>query len=262
MRAAATAHRSGAPYGRWSTAGGAGAAAAEHESGRLAHRLEEHRGALTAHCRRILGSGFEADDAVQETLVRAWRAYDGFEGRASLWSWLRRIATNVCVDMLRSSQRRARPIDLASSQRADSPLDATPSAAGWMQPLPAGPAAGPPGDPAEQTVEREAVRRAVVASLLCLPPRQHAVLILREVLRWNASEVAELLGTTVASVNSALQRARSNLAAGHTGDDRAYPVDAAQRRLLQRYVDAFEGHDLDSLVSLLRRAVPASAAGR
>jgi RNA polymerase sigma-70 factor, ECF subfamily len=242
-----------------STAGGAGAGAAGHESGRLAHRLEEHRGALTAHCRRILGSGFEADDAVQETLVRAWRAFDDFEGRASLWSWLRRIATNVCLDMLRAPQRRAHPIDLASPQQADC-VDATPSAAGRMQPLLGSPATPPAEDPAEQTVEREAVRRAVVASLLRLPPRQHAVLILHEVLRWRASEVAELLGTTVASVNSALQRARSNLAAGHTGDDRPHPVDDAQRPLLQRYVDAFEGYDLDSLVSLLQQAVPASAA--
>jgi RNA polymerase sigma-70 factor (ECF subfamily) len=245
-----------------STAGGAGAGAAGHESGRLAHRLEEHRGALTAHCRRILGSGFEADDAVQETLVRAWRAFDDFEGRASLWSWLRRIATNVCLDMLRAPQRRARPVDLASPPRADSPADATPPAAGWMQPLPGGHASGPAEDPAEQAVEREAVRQAVVASLLRLPPRQHAVLILREVLRWNASEVAELLDTTVASVNSALQRARWNLAAGHAGDDRSYPEDDAQRPLLQRYVDAFEGYDLDSLVALLQQAVPASAAVR
>jgi RNA polymerase sigma-70 factor (ECF subfamily) len=234
----------------------------EHGSGRLVPRLEEHRSVLVAHCRRILGSGFEADDAVQETFVRAWRAFDGFEGRAALRSWLRRIATNVCLDMLRASQRRARPVDLAAPPRGDAAADAMPPAAAWMRPLPGGHASRPPEDPADRTVEREAVRQAVVASLLRLPPRQHAVLILREVLRWNAAEVAELLGTTVASVNSALQRARSNLAAGPLGDERSYPVDDAQGRLLQRYVDAFEGHDLDSLVSLLRRAVPASAAGR
>jgi RNA polymerase sigma-70 factor (ECF subfamily) len=237
-----------------------GPAVPRQRSGQLEQRLEEHRRALTAHCTRVLGSAFEADDAVQETLVRAWRAFDRFEGRASLRTWLHSIATNVCVDMLRSSQRRARPFDLA-------PPPAGPSFAGGrsgvegIRPMPSIPASPPVADPAEQAITREAIRSAFVAALMRLPPRQRSVLILREVLRWEAAEVAELLGTTVASVNSALQRARSTLAACHPTADASYPGADQQGALLQRYVDAFERYDLDSLVSLLQRAVPLPGAG-
>ena len=195
----------------------------------------------------MLGSGFEADDAVQETLVRAWRAFDRFEGRSSLRSWLYRIATNVCFDMLDGQQRRPRPMDLHTC---------------WG-PTPVGGAAetvtGRRGgemttDPAEVVTSREAVRLAFVVALQTLPPRQRAVLILRDVLRWRADEVAELLGSTTTSVNSALQRARTSLAANANADATAAgpELEGAQRRLLARYVDAFERSDVQSLVALLR----------
>jgi RNA polymerase sigma-70 factor (ECF subfamily) len=213
-------------------------------------RLEEHRTELTAFAYRMLGSAFEAEDAVQETLLRAWRSFDHFEGRASLRSWLYRIATNVCLDMLNGRERRARPMDLAPPKTADAPLGEALSEATWILPIPDGRVVPGDGDPAELAEQRESIRLAFVAALQHLPPRQRAVLILREVLRWKATEVAELLDSTVASVNSALQRARSTLAANDlTGT--AEPMDDTQRALLARYVDAFERYDLDSLTSLL-----------
>ena len=215
-------------------------------------RLEQHRRELTAYSYRMLGSAFEAEDAVQETLLRAWRSFDQFEGRADLRSWLYRIATNVCLDMLNGRQRRALPMDLGPSQTADAPLgDALPEAT-WIQPISDDRVLLADGDPAELAVERDTIRLAFVAALQHLPPKQRAVLILREVLRWKATEVAELLETTVASVNSALQRARSALAAATvTKDGPAQPMDAEHQALLVRYVDAFERYDLDSLTSLL-----------
>lgn len=215
-------------------------------------QLERYRVELTAHCYRMLGSAFEAEDAVQETFVRAWRAFDRFEGRASLRSWLYRIATNVCIDMASASQRRARPMDLAPASSAGSPLgDALPGSA-WIGPIPDGRAVPAGGDPAEVAVARETIRLAFVAALQHLPPRQRAVLILREVLRWRAAEVAELLETSVASVNSALQRARSTLAASDVSAlSPSEPMDDAKRALLARYVDAFESYDMDSLTALL-----------
>ena len=214
--------------------------------------LEQHRAELTAYCYRILGSAFEAEDAVQETMLRAWRNFDRFEGRATLRTWLYRIATNVCLDMLNGSQRRARPMDLTSSQTAAAPLgDALPEAT-WIQPMPDSRVLEADGDPAELAVVRDSVRLAFVAALQHLPPRQRAVLILREVLRWKADEVAELLDTSVASVNSALQRARATLAdGGVAAGDPGKPMDEEHRALLARYVDAFERYDLDSLTSLL-----------
>ncbi len=222
------------------------------DSGQVELRLEEHRAELTAYCYRMLGSAFEAEDAVQETLLRAWRSFDRFEGRAELRSWLYRIATNVCLDMLKGRQRRARPMDLGPAQTADTPLpDALPEET-WIQPIPDGRVLPSDGDPAELAVARDTIRLAFVAALQHLPPRQRAVLILREVLRWKASEVAELLDTSVASVNSALQRARSALAARNvTTSEPVGPMDEAQRALLARYVDAFERYDLDALTSLL-----------
>jgi RNA polymerase sigma-70 factor (ECF subfamily) len=217
----------------------------------LEHQLEEHRAALTAHCRRLLGSGFEAEDAVQETLVRAWRAFDRFEGRASLRTWLHRIATNVCLDMQDATQRRARPVDFTSWQTPSSPAGSEASDTGFIQPFVGCHASRVGDDPAERAVTREAIHGAFVAALLHLPKRQRSVLLLREVLRWKATEVAELLGTTVASVNSTLQRARSNLATGRCAPGGPHRPDEEQRPLLQHYVDAFERHDVDSLVSLL-----------
>jgi|SRR6266498_3951117 len=215
-------------------------------------RLEQYRTELTGYCYRMLGSAFEAEDAVQEALVRAWRGLDRFEGRSALRSWLYRIATNVCLDMLGSSQRRARPMDLGPSSAPSLPEAAELPEATWLGPVPDSRVLPDDGDPAELAVARESIRLAFVAALQHLPARQRAVLILREVLSWPASEVAELLDTTVASVNSALQRARATLAAADvTATDTLRPMDQAQQALLTRYVDAFQRYDLDSLTSLL-----------
>ncbi|HZA75926.1 MAG TPA: RNA polymerase subunit sigma-70, partial [Acidimicrobiales bacterium] len=179
----------------------------------LRPELEAYRRELTGYCYRMLGSGFEAEDAVQETMVRAWRGLDRFEGRAALRSWLYRIATNVCLDMLRGPQRRARPMDLGPASTADGKLGPATPESTWVQPIADGKVLPDDvNDPAELAASRESIRLAFVAALQHLPPRQRAVLILREVLRWQASEVAELLDTSVASVNSALQRARATLA--------------------------------------------------
>jgi RNA polymerase sigma-70 factor, ECF subfamily len=218
----------------------------------LERSLEQHRVELTGYCYRMLGSSFEAEDAVQETLVRAWRGFDRFEGRSALRSWLYRIATNVCLDMIQGRQRRALPMDLVSSSSGDSEAGPRLPESKWIQPIPDGRAVQPTEDPAELTATRETIRVAFIAALQHLPARQRAVLILREVLRWKASEVAELLDTSVVSVNSALQRARSTLAASNVADsDVLMPEDDEQRELLARYVDAFERFDIDSLVALL-----------
>jgi RNA polymerase sigma-70 factor (ECF subfamily) len=217
--------------------------------------LETYRRELTAYCYRMLGSGFEAEDAVQETLVRAWRNIDSFEGRSALRSWLYRIATNVCLDMLRGSQRRARPMDLGPSSTADSRLPEMVSDDAWVQPMHDMRLMESGGDPAEVAEYRETIRLAFVAALQHLPPRQRAVLILREVLRWQASEVAELLETSVASVNSALQRARATLDSLNLDATDPGSVDADQRELVGKYVAAFESYDIESLVSLLHDEV-------
>jgi RNA polymerase sigma-70 factor, ECF subfamily len=200
----------------------------------------------------MLGSGTEADDAVQEALVRAWRAHDRFEGRASLRTWLYRIATNVCLDHLDGRERRARPMDLGPASTTATAQLVERSATAWVEPVPDGQVVPTSGDPAEIVAARETVRLAFVAALQHLPPRQRAVLILREVLRWRASEVAELLSTSVASVNSALQRARATLDAAPPAPTAVLdPLDDDQRRLLDRYVDAFERYDMDALTALL-----------
>jgi len=234
---------------------GAADGTATRGSGELEFELERHRRELTAYCYRMLGSAFETEDAVQETLVRAWRGFDRFEGRAALRSWLYRIATNVCFDMLNGRQRRARPMDLGPSSTADSALAAPLPETTWIEPVPDGRVLPDGGDPADVAVARESVRLAFVAALQHLPPRQRAVLILREVLRWKADEVAELLDTSVASVNSALQRARSTLADSDVTADRGRTIDDAHQELLNRFVDAFERYDLDSIVSLLHEDV-------
>jgi RNA polymerase sigma-70 factor, ECF subfamily len=214
--------------------------------------LEQYRAELTAYCYRMLGSSFEAEDAVQETLVRAWRSLDRFEGRSSLRSWLYRIATNVSLDMLGSRERRARPMDLGPSREpVESNLNTLPEVT-WIEPIPDRLVAAE-GDPAELAVAHETIRLAFVAALQHLPPRQRAVLILCEVLRWKASEVAELLETSVASVNSALQRARATLdTAAVTPADRVDELAEADRELLERYVQAFEAYDMSALTSLIR----------
>jgi len=214
--------------------------------------LEHYRTELMGYCYRMLGSAFEAEDAVQDTLVRAWRGLDRFEGRSALRSWLYHIATNVCFDQLNGRRRRARPVDLGPAASADSPLDPPLTETAWLEPVPDAGVLTPMGDPAEQAVHRETIRLAFVAALQHLPPRQRAVLILREVLRWSAGEVAELLDTSTVSVNSALQRARTTLVSRGVADsDPVAPMDATQRALVARYVDAFERFDIDSLVSLL-----------
>jgi len=216
-------------------------------------RLEAHRIELTGYCYRILGSPFEAEDAVQETFIRAWRAYDRFEGRAALRSWLYKIATNVCFDMKGASQRRARPIDINPAVSADNALGQPLPESSWIEPVPDDRAVPSGGDPADVAVARESIRLAFVAALQHLPPRQRAVLILREVLRWKADEVADLLDTTVASVNSALQRARATLATKDLvkGDPTPAVLEPEHQALLDRYVAAFEQYDMDALTSLL-----------
>jgi RNA polymerase sigma-70 factor (ECF subfamily) len=222
----------------------------------LDQRLEHYRTELTGYCYRMLGSSFEAEDAVQETLVRAWRGFDRFEGRSALRSWLYRIATNVCFDMLNGRQRRARPMDLGPVGSADAALNAPLVETTWIDPVPDGHVVPDSADPADVAVARETIRLAFVAALQHLPPQQRAVLILREVLRWKATEVADLLGTSVAAVNSALQRARATLA-DHAVDvtDPLAPVNDEQAALVARYVDAFERYDIESLVSLLHEDV-------
>ncbi|CAN5141406.1 sigma-70 family RNA polymerase sigma factor [soil metagenome] len=221
--------------------------------GALEQRLEQHRSELNAYCYRMLGSPFEAEDAVQDTFVRAWRSFDRFEGRAAIRSWPYRIATNVCFDMLNGRERRARPMDLGPAWNPDGPIGRTLPEVTWIEPAPDGLVVPADGDPAEVAVSRETIRLAFVAALQHLPPRQRAVLILCEVLRWKATEVAELLDTTVASVNRALQRARATLEASDVSSTGPTPtMDESQRELLKRYVEAFERYDMDALTSLIQ----------
>jgi RNA polymerase sigma-70 factor, ECF subfamily len=214
-------------------------------------QLEQHRAALTGFCYRMLGSVFDAEDAVQETFIRAWRNFDRFEGRAALRSWLFRIATNVCLDLLEGRKRRARPMDLGpAGEPVAENLNALPEVT-WIEPMPDSRVTSD-GDPAEVAEARETIRLAFVAALQHLPPKQRAVIILCEVLRWKASEVAELLDTSVASVNSALQRARATLESSKVSASATAPsVDEADGELLARYVDAFQRYDMDALTELI-----------
>ncbi|HEY2141866.1 MAG TPA: sigma-70 family RNA polymerase sigma factor [Solirubrobacteraceae bacterium] len=212
--------------------------------------LERHRRELTAYCYRMLGSPFEAEDAVQDTLLRAWRSIDRFEGRASLRSWLYRIATNVCLDMLGAKQRRARPMDLGDARSPDGPIGEILPEVTWIEPVPDGLVVSE-DDPAAVAQSRETIRLAFVAALQHLPPRQRAVLILCEVLHWKASEVAELLDTSVAAVNSALQRARATLDSADLADVGAGSLGEHDSELLARYVDAFQRYDMDALTALI-----------
>lgn len=215
--------------------------------------IEPFRGELTGYCYRMLGSPFDAEDAVQEALTRAWRGRERFEGRASIRTWLYRIAGNVCLDMIEAGGRRARPMDLSGAGTVDGPLGEPLPELTWLQPAPES-HLGAMGsrDPEAAATAREGVRLAFMAALQHLPARQRSVLILREVLGWRAREVAELLDTTVASVNSALQRARATIDARDLGDaEPLRPGDPAQRDLLGRYVRAFEDYDVEALTALL-----------
>ncbi len=216
-------------------------------------RLEQFRVELIGFCYRMLGSPFEAEDAVQETLLRAWRSLDRFdEDRSPLRNWLYAIATNVCLDMLRSAQRRARAVDFGPPTQVGPDLGKPLPENAWIRPMPDDRALPAAADPAELAAQRETIRLAFVAALQHLPPRQRAVLILRDVLCWKSDEVARLLATTVASVTSALQRARATLKTVHVAPAETFqPMDQPQQQLLARYCQAFERYDVDSLVSLL-----------
>ncbi|HEY6739582.1 MAG TPA: sigma-70 family RNA polymerase sigma factor [Actinopolymorphaceae bacterium] len=212
----------------------------------------EHRRELAGYCYRMLGSAFEAEDAVQETMIRAWKHLDRYDpGRATLRTWVYAIATNICFDLLRAGQRRARPVDLSAPSAPGAPIGPPLPETALLTPVPDH-VVVPDGDPAEVAARRETVRLAFVAALQHLPPRQRAVLILRDVLRWSAAETAGLLETSTASVNSALQRARATLdSVRPAATDPFRPLDRAQHDLLTRYIAAFEGHDIDALVALL-----------
>lgn len=212
---------------------------------------EPYRRELLAHCYRMLGSVHDAEDLVQETYLRAWKAYDRFEGRSSLRTWLYRIATSACLTALETRNRRPLPSGLgAPSADPDAELvqqDEVP----WLEPVPDVMVGATAGDPANIVTSRDSIRLALVAALQHLPPRQRAVLILCEVLKWRAAEVAELLGTTTAGVNSALQRARAHIEEAAPSEDAVTePTTAHQRDLLNRYVAAFESYDVNALVQL------------
>ena len=219
--------------------------------GDLGRLLDAHRVDLTGYCYRMLASPFEAEDAVQETMLRAWKAYDRFEGRASMRTWLHRIATNVCLDMLRAKQHRQRPMDMGPAREPiEANLKTLPEVT-WIEPIPDTLVATDP-DPEESALAKESVRLAFVAALQHLPPKQRATLILCEVMSWKASEVAELLEMSVASVNSALQRARATLKTGDFERGQGTIDDAAKREMLTRYVEAFERYDISLLTKVIR----------
>jgi RNA polymerase sigma-70 factor, ECF subfamily len=227
------------------------AVAATTSVGELEQAFEQHRRELLGYCYRMLGTPFDAEDAVQETMLRAWRGIDNFQGRAALRSWLYRIATNVCMDSLTARGRRARPMDLGPASEPVAENLNVPNEITWIEPIPDSMVAG--SDPAEQTMARETLRLAFIAALQRLPARQRAALILCEVFRWKATEAADLLETSVASINSALQRARATLEeADVSSTDQPATIDADQRELLARYVAAFEAYDIDALTALIR----------
>jgi RNA polymerase sigma-70 factor (ECF subfamily) len=217
----------------------------------FAQMNDEFRPELLAHCYRMLGSIHDAEDLVQETYLRAWRSFDKFEGRSSVRTWLYRIATNVCLTALESRSRRPLPTDLSAT--SSDPLAALVQSpeVPWLEPAPDALVGTVPNDPAAIVGSRESIRLAFVAALQTLPPRQRAVLVLRDVLKWRAAEVAELFDTSTASVNSALQRARAQMIeAAPTEDTVEEPTDSDQSEMLERYVAAFENYDMAALVEL------------
>jgi RNA polymerase sigma-70 factor (ECF subfamily) len=217
--------------------------------------LEAHRAALTGHCYRMLGSAGDADDAVQETMVRAWKSLERFEGRSSLRTWLYRIATNVCLDALADAARRVRSIEDGPMGSVDDALEQRPRKH-WLEPIPDARAIPDDADPAEKVLLRQSIRLAFVAALQHLPPKQRAALLLTEVVGWSAAEVASSLDTSVAAVNSALQRARATLSAKSSVTVEPAPDDVAP--LVDRYVAAFERYDMDALMGLLHADVTLS----
>lgn len=218
-------------------------------------QLETYRPALTGHCYRMLGSVFDADDAVQETMIRAWRSFETFDGRASLKTWLYRIATNVCLDELKSRTRRAMPVEEGTASSGAPPIESLAQKTGeyWIEPILDTQVVSHDADPAEKASLRQSVRLAFVTALQNLAPRQRAALLMTEVLGCSATEVAETLDTSVPSVNSALQRARATLAKRKT--DEPVELNSKQQSLLRRYVAAFESYDVDGLTSLMRQDV-------
>jgi len=213
--------------------------------------LEAHRNALTGHCYRMLGSVVDADDAVQETMVRAWKSLERFDGRSSLKTWLYRIATNVCLDALSDRSRRERPIEMGPDGTIEDTLETRPRAH-WLEPIPDARAIPADADPAERAAMRQSIRLAFVAALQHLPPKQRTALLLSDVLGWSANEVAESLESSLPSVNSALQRARSTLATRNLGEARGELSDE-QVSLVDRYVEAFEAYDVKALTALMHQ---------
>jgi len=214
-------------------------------------RLEDHRAALTGHCYRMLGSAVDADDAVQETMVRAWRSLERFDGRSSLRTWLYRIATNVCLDALGDRSRRMRPMEEGPVRSVDDVIETRPRTH-WLEPIPDARVLPADASPAEKAVLRQSIRLAFVAALQHLPPAQRAALLLTEILGCSAAEVADILGMSIAAVNSALQRARAKLATLERGEERA-SLSESQAALVDRYVAAFERYDVDALTALLHQ---------
>jgi RNA polymerase sigma-70 factor (ECF subfamily) len=220
----------------------------------FARLTDPFRPELLAHCYRMLGSVHDAEDQVQETMIRAWRSYGEFEGRASLRTWLHRIATNACLRALENSGRRPLPSGLADpSEYPEAPLAAVRPEIAWLQPIPDALVSAGSADPAEVVVSRQSVRLALIAALQYLPARQRAVLILRDVLHWRAAEVADLLGTTTTAVNGMLARARARLERAAPDEDQIHePADPADRDLLDRYAMAFQNADIPAVMQLLR----------
>jgi RNA polymerase sigma-70 factor, ECF subfamily len=219
--------------------------------------FEPHRRELCAYAYRMLGSSFEAEDAVQEAFTRAWKSHDSFEGRSSLRSWLYKITTNVCLDMLKGPQRRARPMDLAPASDAGSPLPAPEPDYMWVEPIPDSMAFG--ADPAAAAEAKDTLRLAFVAAVQHLPAKQRAVMLMREVLRFSAAETAEALQLSPASVNSALQRAKATMEQVHAKPDESYEIDDAElRKLVDGYVSAFEAYDMNALTALCTQDVALS----
>ncbi len=215
-----------------------------------ASQLEQHRPVLTGHCYRMLGSAMDADDAVQETMVRAWKALDRFDGRSSLRTWLCRIATNVCLDALAERSRRVRPVEMGPASHVGDALETRPRTH-WLEPVPDAQVIPADLDPAERATLRQSIRLAFVAALQLLPPKQRAALLLTEVLGWSAAEVADGLELSVAAVNSALQRARATLAMHELGEAKP-ALSATEAALVDEYVRAFERYDVDALTAMLR----------
>lgn len=222
----------------------------------LLERAKPYRNELLAHCYRMLGSVHDAEDLVQDTYLRAWKAGEKFEGRSSLRTWLYRIATNACLTAIEQRGRRPMPSGLGAPSDPERPVSESPEVP-WLEPIPDTMFSGDqPSDPASVVVSRSSMRLALVAALQHLPARQRVVLLLRDVLKWRAAEVAELLDTSTASVNSALQRARAQLEeVAPVEEELTEPTKPAMRELLDRYAAAFEKSDVSAIVDLFREDI-------